>query len=271
MENSQKINNNLGSNSSTSNNPFENVEAIPRKVLPMFFLIDTSGSMAGEKIGSLNSAMEELLLELRSMSDGSVDAEIKIAVLEFSSGCKWNTPGLVSVEAYGDWQTLTASGVTDMGAAFFELDGKLSRKDGYMVSPSGMYAPIIYLMSDGYPIGDYERGLVQLKKNNWFKASLKIALAIGQDADEKILEKFTGDRELIVHANTKEQLSKMIYLVSITSASIGSKSRGIGMNNGEADPTKLDPKMGAGEIARVIRMNNPEAASEGKSNKEWDW
>lgn len=253
---------------------FDNVEAVPRKILPMFFLIDTSGSMAGEKIGSLNSAMEEVMLELRSMSAGNSDAEIKIAVMEFSSGCSWLTPGLVSVENYGDWQTLKAGGVTDMGAACLELDKRLSRKDGgYMVTPSGSFAPVIYIMSDGIPVDDFDKGLEQLKQNKWFRASMKIALAIGSDADEKLLESFTGNCETVVTVHNKEELTKMIKLMTVTSAAIGSRSRGIGEPNKTADPTILEPTVGMGELGGAIQegLPKPEPADPSADSDPWAW
>ena len=39
----------------------EAVEAIPRKSMVLFFLIDTSGSMSGSKIGAVNAAIEEVI------------------------------------------------------------------------------------------------------------------------------------------------------------------------------------------------------------------
>ena len=33
-------------------------ESIPKRILPIFFLIDTSGSMEGKKMGAVNSAIE---------------------------------------------------------------------------------------------------------------------------------------------------------------------------------------------------------------------
>ena len=45
------------------------VEAIPRKTMVLFFLIDTSGSMEGAKIGAVNAAIEEVIPELREISE----------------------------------------------------------------------------------------------------------------------------------------------------------------------------------------------------------
>ena len=68
---------------------------VSRKSLVIFFLIDTSGSMKGTKMGELNTAMEELMPEIRSI--GEADTDIKIAVLTFSTGCAVMYPEPISV------------------------------------------------------------------------------------------------------------------------------------------------------------------------------
>ena len=62
------------------------VKPISKKNLVIFFLVDTSGSMSGKKIGTLNTTMEELLPELRGL--GGATTDIKLAVMTFSSGCE---------------------------------------------------------------------------------------------------------------------------------------------------------------------------------------
>jgi len=65
---------------------------VPRRTMVVFFIVDTSGSMQGAKIGAVNSAIEEVLPEIAKISDENADAEIKIAVLDFSTDAKWLTP-----------------------------------------------------------------------------------------------------------------------------------------------------------------------------------
>lgn len=60
-------------------------ESIPRRKMTLFFVIDTSGSMVGSKIGSVNDAIENVLPMIGEISDENPDAEINVAALEFST------------------------------------------------------------------------------------------------------------------------------------------------------------------------------------------
>ena len=93
---------------------------VPRKTMCLFFLVDGSGSMSGDKIGSLNQGIREVLPDLRDISDTNADALIKIAVLQFSSGTQWITPVPQELNDIM-WTDILAGGVTDMGEAFIEL------------------------------------------------------------------------------------------------------------------------------------------------------
>jgi uncharacterized protein YegL len=80
-------------------------------------------------------------------------------------------------------------------------------------------------MSDGWPSDDWETGLAALKNNNWYKSAVKVALAIGNDADTDILAQFTGDTNSVLSVYTPETLRAMIKKVSVTSSQIGSRSQ----------------------------------------------
>ena len=43
---------------------YENAVKVARRTMTLFFLVDTSGSMDGSKIGTLNSAVEEVIPEI---------------------------------------------------------------------------------------------------------------------------------------------------------------------------------------------------------------
>ncbi len=193
---------------------------VSRKSLVIFFLIDTSGSMKGKKMGELNTVMEELIPEIRRV--GEADTEVKVAVLTFSTEVRWMYSTPIAIEDF-EWARLRASGVTSMGAAFKELNQRMSR-NSFLNSPSLSFAPVIFLMTDGYPSDDYKEGLRELQANSWYKFGLKAALGIGQEANDNILAEFTGSKDTVVHAYSGGQLAQMIKIIAVTSSQIGSKS-----------------------------------------------
>ena len=206
-----------------SDDLLEGVQAVPRRTMTLFLLADGSGGMRGSKIGAVNDAIRNVLPIVNDINDSNADAEIKIAAMSFSSGCNWlhDEP---KIAADFEWNDLTAGGMTELGSACIELANKLSRSHGFMQSGSGSFAPVIILLSDGGPTDDFNSGLEKLKQNNWFKAAIKIAIAIGDDADQDVLAKFTGNIEGVITVHDVESLKKVIRCVVVTSSQVGSKS-----------------------------------------------
>lgn len=213
---------------------YDDVVEVPRRTMVLFFLVDTSGSMYGSKIGTVNSAIEEVVPELKDISESNADAQIKIATLAFSTGSQWITSEPVPAETF-IWNYLDAGGVTDLGDACYQLNEKLSRS-GFMGDVTGSFAPAIFLLSDGEPTDNYQHGLEKLKQNNWFKKAIKVAIAIGDDANQQILAEFTGNVESVITVHTPEALKKWIRFVSVRASEIGSKSANAApTNNTDSD------------------------------------
>lgn len=190
---------------------FDDVEGIVKRQLVLFFIVDTSGSMQGTKIGAVNQSVREVLPELESA--GGSDVDLKVACLKFSTGCEWMYSSPVAPSNF-TWQELTADGVTDFGAACEELNKKLSKHE-FLSAPSASVAPVLFLMSDGAPTDDWQSSLEKLKKNNWFKYAIKVAVAIGVDANKDNLKEFTGNIEAVIDVHTPEALKGWIRKVSI--------------------------------------------------------
>lgn len=128
---------------------------IARRTMTVFFLVDTSGSMAGNKIGAVNSVIREIFPILDGISSKNADAEIKIAFLRFSSGTEWlyNEPKPAQ-DVANSFIDFEASGLTDLGEACLELNSKLSR-NAFMQSASGSFAPVVILLTDGIPTDNF--------------------------------------------------------------------------------------------------------------------
>ncbi len=220
----------------------EEVGAVPRRTMVLFFLVDTSGSMDGEKIGSLNVAIQEVIPYINEISADNADAQIKIAALEFSSGTEWMYPQPIEAESF-QWRDLQAGGLTSLGEACVELNNKLSASQGFMNEAAGSFAPAIILLSDGEPTDDYKRGIEKLKNNNWFKAAIKVAIAIGDDANQGILAEFTGNKEAVLTVHNKEQLKQIIRFVSVTASQVASSHASVGQDAPETKQAELQEKL----------------------------
>lgn len=182
--------------------------------LHFFWLVDCSGSMYGEKIGTVNHAIQSTIPEMADAARDNPNAQLMVRTLKFSTGASWVTPNPVNIEDFA-WNDLDAGGVTDLGKAFELLAGQLT------IPPMTDRAlpPVIVLLSDGQPTDDYKKGLDKLLHLPWGKKAVRIAISIGQDADDDILQEFTGNRELVLQANNPQALVKMIKWAS-TAASL---------------------------------------------------
>lgn len=206
--------------------PTIELPSVPRKAMTIFYVLDTSGSMGGTPIATLNSAMEETIAALKQQAKSNGDAQLKIAVLEFNSGCKWLNPsGPEDMEDFM-WEELSAGGLTDVGAALLELDSKLSRK-AFLNSITGNYLPIIIFMTDGYATDPdvYPKALTQIRENKWFRRAIKIGFALGDDPDKKMISEVVGNSEAVINTSDLSLFSKLIKYVSVTSSMLVSTSR----------------------------------------------
>lgn len=242
-------------------------ETPPRREMLLFFLIDKSGSMGGSKIGSVNDAIENVLPMIAEISDNNTDAEIKVAALEFSNTTNWlyDEPKLANEFI---WQKVQAGGMTSLGEACVELSKKLSRTNGYVVKSetgSGYYAPAVILLSDGGPTDNFDAGIKTLQSNTWFKNAIKIAIAIGDDADESVLETFTGSKEAVVRVKNIDALKTMIKVIAITSSQIGSQSSSVADGGKQSEVEKK-----IGEVAAETKGAETAAAPKTDEYDEWD-
>lgn len=184
-----------------------------------FWVVDCSGSMYGEKIGIVNNTIQECIPEMRNSADNNPNAQLLIRALQFSSGASWITTSPVPVENYS-WEDMEAGGLTELGKAFDLLAAQLSIPP----MPARALPPVIVLLSDGQPTDDYKKSLDKLKGMPWFRKAVKIAISIGQDADDDVLIEFTGNKELVLQANNATALAKMIKWASTTASMVSAPS-----------------------------------------------
>lgn len=199
---------------------------VPQRELSVFYVLDTSGSMCGAPIAMLNRAMIETVEVLKQQTGDNAGTKLKIAVLEFNSGCRWiQQAGPEQIEDFR-WVDLNAGGTTDIGEALKELNAKLS-PDAFLHSVTDTCFPVIIFMTDGCATDskeEYGTALREIRENKWFKNATKIGFAIGSEADNRMISEIVGTSEAVISTGDLELFARLIRYASETASMLKSTS-----------------------------------------------
>ena len=215
---------------------------LARRPLHFILIADCSGSMGGKKIESLNFAIRNALPYMKEAAAENPNAEVMVRAVKFSSGASWHVSNAVQVEQF-DWVDLRANGVTDMGKALQLVAEQLDLD----VMPQQGLPPVLVLLSDGQPTDDVSVGLRELMAQPWGTKAVRIAIAIGHDADHSVLQRFIGHPELEpLQANNVESLVEYIKWVTTVVLKSTSSPASQAQHAGQRTNVPLPPVPDAG-------------------------
>lgn len=184
---------------------------ISQRPLDIIYVIDTSGSMGGAKIEAVNKAMHELEELLRAESRKNPSAEVNVRILAFNNNyAYWHLEERTRAEDFHYRDITYVNGATPLGDAFRVLGDALDNEN----MPKRGLAPVIILISDGWPTDEWRIPLNRLLSLPWGKKAVKIAIAIGNEPDKNILATFTEDIDHVLSANHTSTLKDFIKWTS---------------------------------------------------------
>jgi uncharacterized protein YegL len=193
--------------------------------LHFFFLLDCSGSMsASGKIQSLNTAIREALPGMRQAARDNPNARVLVRAVRFADDAQWLVRDPTPVEEFR-WTDVEARGHTAMGQALAMVAEQLR------VPPltNRELPPVIVMVTDGRPTDNFEGGLAALMAQPWGAKSVRIAMAIGRDADYDVLERFIGNPKVRpLQASQPDDVLKYMQWASTVLIKTVSSPRGRG-------------------------------------------
>jgi uncharacterized protein YegL len=192
--------------------------------LPVYFLLDTSGSMYGEPIQALNNALSGMVNTLRA--DAQALDSLWLSIVTFDREAREIVP-LTELALFQLPEiTCPQSGPTHTGMALEMLHNKVqSEVIKGTATQKGDWKPLLFLFTDGKPndLLKYREMIPKIKSLNF---GAVVCCAAGHLADDSLLKELTND---VVHLDTADSstLKQFFKWVSETIEQ-GSKSQGTG-------------------------------------------
>lgn len=192
--------------------------------LPVYFLLDTSGSMRGEPIQALNNALSGMINTLRS--DAQALDSLWISIVTYDREVKEIAPLTELVSFQLPEITCPQSGPTNTGAGLEYIIQQV-KKDVIKGSSTqkGDWKPLLFVFTDGKPsdLQLYREKIIEIKNLNF---GAVVGCAAGLKADDVILKELTDN---VVHLDSADSstLKQFFKWVSETIEQ-GNKSQGTG-------------------------------------------
>ena len=194
--------------------------------LPIYLLIDTSGSMSGAPINAVNQGVQVLQAALRG--DPRAMETANISLLTFDTEARVVVP-LTDAVSFTPPQ-LQATGGTSMGKGLELLAQRIAEEVRHSSTEGqkGDWKPLIFVMTDGHPTDAWESAAESLKQRRFNI----IGCAAGDNADAEMLRQLT---ETVVRlSDTSEETIKKFFAwvtqsIIATSASVGTANAAQGV------------------------------------------
>lgn len=191
--------------------------------LPVFLLLDCSGSMTGEPITAVNEGVQLLYRELSG--DPQALETVVISIITFSS--RADQYQLTPIDQFQP-PMLPAGGSTAMGEAFRILVQSIEQDLVLNTATQhGDYRPLVFLLTDGAPTDSYRDALQKLHALRGSRKPTVIALGCGPNVDENMLHEVT-ENVFLMHTVQPSTLKGFFQWLSgsivQTSHAVGSSS-----------------------------------------------
>ena len=186
--------------------------------LPVYLLLDCSGSMSGEPIEAVRQGIATLLSDLKG--DPQALETAYLSVITFDSSAQQIVP-LTELMAFNPPE-LHASGLTSLGGALHILKECIQRElTPNTAEHKGDWKPLVFILTDGCPTDDsvlhYE-----LQDLSSLRAANVIACAAGPYADTTVLKQITNNVLMMNNVSAGDMAAFFAWVSS--SISISSKS-----------------------------------------------
>jgi len=195
----------------------DNPSAVLRR-LPVYMLLECSGSLAGEPITAMAEGLKVLLGDLRN--DPQALETVWLSIITFAS----NAEQLLPLTDINDFQApeLHAEGTTSLGEAIDLLADRIRAEVRFTrEGQKGDWKPLVFVLTDGEPTDDWQQSVENFRLRG---LATVIACGAGPEVNDTTL-KWLGDKVVRLKDTQPGTLGAFMKWVS---ASVATTSQGLG-------------------------------------------
>jgi uncharacterized protein YegL len=162
--------------------------------LPIYLLLDCSGSMAGSAIAAVQRGVEQFVQEVTG--DTFSQQTVHVGIITFAESAQLITGGIVPIGGV-QVPALQAVGRTALGAAMTLLRQSMDRDVRLSVpgGPKGDWKPLVFVLTDGRPTDVWQGPREQLlqRRTDTTRAFTVVTVGCGTDIDTATLKAIAVD------------------------------------------------------------------------------
>ena len=235
------------------------IDAISKEKLNIILLVDTSQSMAGKRIKQVNQAILDIKKYLINLQEENTNVDFYLTLIPFETNSHfYNNQVSTNVKKF-EFSNFKCKGYSNLHLAYEKLIKILAKQSKGGIMPDfGGAAPIILLLTDGYPTGNkFKKSSETLKLIPWYKAALRygIAIELNDKRTGEVLQDFVGDNGEVISCYDSSMLKDIIKIIVLTASIVKSSSADVASG----------PHVSQNEL---IKQNITEALTDAEN---WEW
>jgi uncharacterized protein YegL len=187
--------------------------------LPIYLLLDTSGSMRGVPVQAVHRGVELFKNEVET--DTMAKETVHVGIISFGGSAKMLTGGIVPIEQF-QVPDLQARGNTPLGEALtllnesIEQDVKLAKKG----ESKGDWKPLVFILTDGKPTDEWQGPRQAIKARQDRKVVNVITVGCGPKVDEQTLKEIAIGPSFQMEDMSEEAFRQFFEWVTSTAKSV---------------------------------------------------
>lgn len=193
---------------------YEDIPDVPLRSLDIYFVIESSSRVSPITLQLLRDTVEELIPELKDISEGSnVDIRIQTITYNVSAKCLDEEPVLATEYIP---HMIEPFGLNNFGEACVRLSSLINIPVLLKRNIWPGFQPIVFYLIKSNPTDDISYGVRKLQQNQFYqKYCQKYVYFVGDEQDREMYTTSLGNGTNVMHSFTPKEIVKCLHFYEL--------------------------------------------------------